>query len=572
MFEDRPYQTESKEAVSGGIKAGVWKQLVQMATGTGKTIVFAKLYEHLKSQLPGKMLVLAHREELIDQNIDKLRLVNPSLRVDKEMADHHADPANADIVVASVATLGRKGTKRLEEYDWSQFDKIVVDEAHHSVAQSYMNILEATGALKEGSNKLILGVTATPTRGDGQALAKIYQKVVYSYPLRKAIEDGWLVEIRGYKVSTDTSLDGVKTVAGEYEQKQLADTVNTPGRNQLIVKAWLEKGENRQTVVFSVDIQHAKDMAEMFQKNGIKAEAIWGDDPDRATKLARHRNGDIKVIVNCGILIEGYDDWRIGCIIPAAPTKSPTKFAQIIGRVTRLEDGCGNLNNIIEEPEHPYKRDGIVIDPVDNSSRNTLVTLPTLMGMSATLDLHGKGLVASVRELEAAQQQYPFIDFSKLKDITELQAHISSIDLFEFHFPPVVDENSELSWFMSPTGSYILMLPEKEHLEIEQNLLDKWEIHGTIRGKKYRGERDTIEAAFMAADETIFKVCPEALKILRKKEVWHDDPATPDQLQCLRKFYKKELAAGTMVIPPNLTKGQASRKIGQKLAGKRKLK
>jgi hypothetical protein len=194
------------------------------------------------------------------------------------------------------------------------------------------------------------------------------------------------------------------------------------------------------------------------------------------------------------------------------------------------------------------------------------------MGMSSVLDLHGKGLVASVHELEAAQQQYPYIDFSKLKDITELQAHISSIDLFEFHFPPVVDENSELSWFMSPTGSYILMLPEKEHLEIEQNLLDKWEIHGTIRGKKYRGERDTIEAAFMAADDTIFKVCPEALKILRKKEVWHDEPVSPGQLQCIRKFYKKELAAGTMVIPPNLTKGQASRKIAQKLVGKRKLK
>jgi ATP-dependent helicase IRC3 len=568
MFEDRPYQTESKDAVTGGIKAGVWKQLVQMATGTGKTIVFAKLYEHLKPQLPGKMLVLAHREELIDQNIDKLRLVNPSLRVDKEMADHHADPANADIVVASVATLGRKGTKRLEAYDWSQFDKIVVDEAHHSVAQSYMNILEASGALQEGSNKLLLGVTATPQRGDGQALAKIYQKVVYSYPLRKAIEDGWLVEIRGYKASTTTSLDGVKTVRGDYEQKELADTVNTPERNQLVVKSWLESGCNRQTVVFSVDIQHAKDLAEMFRTNGIEAEAIWGDDPERHTKLERHKHGELKVIVNCAILTEGYDDWRIDCIVLAAPTKSPVKFVQMIGRGTRLQEGLGNLKDIIISANDigKFKTDCIVVDVVDNASRNTLVTLPTLMGMSSVLDLHGKGLVASVRELEAAQQQYPHIDFSKLKDITELQAHIESINLLEFHYAPVVDENSELSWFTSPTGSYILMLPNKEHLEIQQNLLDKWEIFGTIRERKYRGERDTIEEAFMAADETIFKVCPEALKILRKKEKWHSNPATPPQWELLKKFYKGKY------FPPDLNSGDASRWISSALAGKRKIK
>jgi hypothetical protein len=188
------------------------------------------------------------------------------------------------------------------------------------------------------------------------------------------------------------------------------------------------------------------------------------------------------------------------------------------------------------------------------------------MGMSSVLDLHGKGLVTSVRELEAAQQQYPHIDFSKLKDITELQAHIESINLFEFHYAPVVDENSELSWFTSPTGSYILMLPNKEHLEIQQNLLDKWEIFGTIRERKYRGERDTIEEAFMAADETIFKVCPEALKILRKKEKWHSNPATPPQWELLKKFYKGKY------FPPDLNSGDASRWISSALAGKRKIK
>ena len=564
----RPYQQDAIDAIRSNFIGGIGRQLLQAACGTGKTVIFANLHDSLKNVVSGKTLILTHRSELAYQTIEKLRFYNPSLRVDKEMAEHHADPTNADVIVASVATLGRKGTKRIEGYDWSKFGTVIVDEAHHSVATSYMNILEASGALKEDSNKLLLGVTATPQRGDGQALAKIYQKVVYSYPLRKAIEDGWLVEIRGYKASTSTSLDGVKTVRGDYEQKELADTVNTPERNQLVVKSWLESGGNRQTVVFSVDIQHAKDLAEMFRVNGVDAEAIWGDDAERHEKLERHKRGDIKVIVNCAILTEGYDDWRIGCIVLAAPTKSPVKFVQMIGRGTRLQEGLGNLHNIIISPNdiEKFKNDCIVVDVVDNASRNTLVTLPTLMGMSSVLDLHGKGLVASVRELEAAQQQFPHIDFSKLKDITELQAHIESINLFTFHYAPIVEENSELSWFVSPTGSYILMLPEREHLEVQQNLLDKWEIFGTIRGRKYRGERDTIEEAFMAADDTVFKVCPEALKILRKKEKWHDNPASEAQLKLLRKFYKGKQ------FPPDLKSGDASKWISSALAGKRRLK
>ena len=567
----RPYQQDAIEAIRSNLVSGTKRQLVQAATGTGKTVVFANLTEQLKDVVSGKTLILTHRSELADQTIEKLKHYNPSLRVDKEMAECHADPANADIIVASVSTLGRKGTKRIDAYDWSQFGTIIIDEAHHSVASSYTNILEDSGALEDESGILVLGFTATPQRGDGQALAKIYKKVVFSYPLRKAIEDGWLVEIRGYKASSSVSLDGIKTVAGEYEQKALDKTVNTPERNQLVVRSWLDYGGDRQTVIFAVDIKHAKDLAEMFRVNGVNTEAVWGVDPDRADKIERHKRGEIKILVNVAVLTEGYDDWRIGCIVLASPTKSPVKFTQMIGRGTRLEEGCGNLHNIIEEPEHPFKRDCVVIDVVDNSSRNTLVTLPTLMGMSSVLDLRGKGLVASVHELEAAQQQYPYIDFTKLQDITQLQALVTSINFFDYQFTPDVENNSELSWFVSSTGSYVLMLPNKEHLEVQQNLLDKWEISGIIKGRKYRGERDTIEEAFMAADDTIFKAIPEALKILRREAEWHKDLATEGQLQLIRKLYKKDIKHG-MIIPPDLTKGAASRKISQRLAGKRALK
>jgi hypothetical protein len=429
-----------------------------------------------------------------------------------------------------------------------------------------MNILEATGVLNENDRRLLLGVTATGRRGDGQPLAKIYRKITYNYPLRKAIEDGWLVELRCYKVSSTVSLDEIKTVRGDYEQTQLAETVNTPERNQLVVKAWLEKGEGRQTVVYSVDIQHAKDLAETFRQYGVKAEALWGDDSERSYKLEQHRHGDLTVLVNCAILIEGYDDWRIGCIVPACPTKSPTKFAQMVGRGTRLQDGMGNLKHTVMIPEYNYKRDCIILDVVDNSKRHSLVTLPTLMGMGAYLDLHGQGIVASINKLEEAQKEFPHIDFSTLTDITQLQAHIESVNLFEYKFAADVERCSNLSWYVSPTGSYVLMLPHKDFLEVEQNLLDKWEIRGIINNKKYRGERDTIEEAFLAADDTVMKVTPDVLKLLRREEKWHSDLATPAQSGLLKKFYKGK------AIPPNITKGMASRKIAEALAYRREKK
>lgn len=576
-MQNREYQQKAHEAIHTGILKSTYHQLITMATGTGKTVVFAQLPEQLKDVLPGKMLVLAHREELIDQAISKMKAINPGLRIDKEMAEHYADPDKADVVVASVASLGRKGSKRIERFDWSQFDKFVVDEAHHAVASSYQNIYEAAGLLQPGDKRLLLGVTATPTRGDGQGLAAVFEKIVYSYPLRQAIEDGWLVEPRGFKVSTATSLDGVKVSKGEYDQKELADTVNTPSRNQLIAKAWLDHAQGRQTVGFTVDIQHAKDLAAMFRHYGIKAEALWGDDPEREDKLRRHRNREITVLFNCDVLTEGYDDWQIGCVILAGPTKSPVKFAQRVGRGTRLEDGLGNLNTAkaaslkggnlaplfpATKGSYPFKTDCIILDVVDSSSRNSLVTLPTLMGMSAKLDLKGNGLVFAVKQLEEAAKEHPHIDFGQLEDITNIKAHIESVNLFEVKFPAEVEGNSEFSWYPAPTGGYVLMLPEKDRLTICQNLLDKWEISGNIKSNKFKGERNTIEEAFAAADDTISKYCPDALKIIRREEKWHKQPATPAQLKLLAKFFKGK------AIPPDMDKGKASKLISSYLAGK----
>lgn len=569
MFTERSYQSAALAAIDRGLDAGIQQQLLAMATGTGKTVVFSQLPQALAHKLPGQQLVIAHREELIDQSIAKIREINPTLRIDKEKAQHKADPSQADVIVASVATLGRKNNPRLKAYNWQNFDKYVIDEAHHSPASTYMNILNASGMLTIPGNRLLLGVTATPQRADGKALAQIYKKIVYSYTMRQAIEDGWLVDVKGVRIATDTSLDGVKTVAGDFAQDELANTVNTPKRNQLIVKGWKDHGGNRSTIGFTVDIQHALDLAAMFQHYEVKAEAIWGNDPDRASKLQRHRAGEITVLCNCGVLTEGYDDWQVGCIILARPTKSGVLFTQMVGRATRLEEGTGNL---IDHEHNCYvKKDCIVLDVVDSTFKHSLITLPTLMGLNGKLNLQGKSLVKSVQSIEAAQREFSHIDFSTLADITQLKSFIESVNLFTVKFPEEVEANSDLSWMRAPSGGFVLNLPKKNQagqetgggqFRITQNLLDTWEIIAIIGDKKFKAERPNIEEAFSAADNLLQDKAAEHLKILRRHEKWHGDPATVGQLNFLRKIYKGK------ALPDNLDKGTASKLISQFVARK----
>jgi superfamily II DNA or RNA helicase len=560
-MHNRPYQNEALGAIKSNFEQGVYRQLVVMAGGSGKTVIFAQLPEYLKEHLPGQQLVLAHREELIDQAIETLRLTNPNIRIDKEKAKHKADPSLADVIVASVGTLGRKGTKRILKYNWERFDKVITDEAHHSLADSYMNIYEAGGYLKPEDNRLLIGFTATPQRGDGEALARLYKKIVYVYSLRQAITEGWLVDLKGIRINTNTSLDHVKTVRGDFDENELADTVNNPARNQAIVKAYLEHGEDRQAIGFTVNVKHAQDLAEMFKNYGVKAEAIWGDDPERAEKAQKHKSKDIRAVLNCALWVEGYDDWKVSCILNSCPTKSPVKFQQSILRGTRLEKlEDGTTPNLLAWTGRPIKRDCLVIDTVDSTKRHNVLTLPTLMGLSSKLDLKGKSLLWSVQHLEKAQEDYSHLDFSNLTDIDALETYTTSIDLFQIHFSPEVEQNSEFTWHSSAAGGYILNLPDRDKIEIVQNLLDKWQVSATIKGKRYKGERDTMEAVFQAADKLVQDICPESLKIVKREATWYNDPPSAAQLGLLAKFFRNQK------LPANLTKGQASALIGSKLA------
>lgn len=554
-LQDRHYQDESIAASLSDYDKGVRRMMLNMATGTGKTIVFAKLFEKFRTRLPGQMMVLAHTEELVEQNRKKMQDVNPTLKVGKEMAGEYADP-NSDIVSASVATVGRMGSKRLAAF--SQIDKLVVDEAHHSTADAYGRVFEATGVLSPQSDKLLLGVTATSQRPDGKALSDIYERISYVYSMRQAIKDGWLVPVRGYRVSTDTSLCDVSKSNGDFVKSELSRTVNTPVRNQQIVASWLKLGENRQTVTFTVDIDHAEKLAEEFRKEGIAAEAIWGDDPKREEKLEAHRAGKIRVLCNCNVLVEGYDDPSISCIILARPTASGVLYVQMVGRGTRLSPATG-------------KQDLIVIDVVDASVGHTLMTLPTLMGLQNILDLKGRDLLLVAEEIEAMQAEHPTIDWTTLKDVDELKTLIQQVNMFEIRFPKEVEANSELTWFRAIDGGFKINVPKDGQekagfMHVFENQLGQWECIGRIKDVSLRGIRATLEGAFKAADEQIRKrLSKMVLSYILRQATWHGKPVSTGQKKMLVRLFPHR------VFPfAQMTSGMASKIISERLNRKAK--
>jgi ATP-dependent helicase IRC3 len=564
-MELRPRQIECLDAIRNEYIAGTYQQLIVAATGFGKAVVIANIRGKMADLLQGRILVFAHREELVDQLVDTMREWNPGAKVGKEMANDYAD-IDSDIVVSCVASIGRNGSTRLARF--GEFSIVVCDEAHHSIAATYLNVFESTGVLKAVSTKLLVGFTATPKRKnlsrkekkqtllddeDIIQLKSVYKKIAFNYPIRKAIKEGWLVPLRGYRVKTTVDLSNVKTTAGDYQQDQLSETVNIPQRNAAIVDAWLQNCIGRQTVVFCVDIQHAQDLAAAFRAKGQRFEAIWGADPDRSAKLARHKSKETTGLCNAQLLTEGYDDWRVSCIVDAAPTKSPSKYTQCIGRGTRLQGGSGNLLEALSQGFCLEKKDCIVLDVVDNNRRCSLVTLPTMVGLNPDMDLNGASATEVADKIEEMQDKYPSVDLSQLTDITKLSTYIESLDLFAEPYTQEVKELSKLTWMTASDGSYVLHIPEKEELKrdkqyarflheklhIAQNELDEWVLSITsVSTNKLLATYDTLKEAFESADEVVVRCRPDRMKLLRREAEWHNYPATDPAKKLLRSLSK----------------------------------
>jgi len=550
----RSYQKDALQNSLSRFQQGVRRQLLVLPTGTGKTVIFANLREHFG--FTNKILVLVHREELAQQAAEKIAYWNPDCMVGVEMGPLHSSPMD-DIIVGSVPTLGRSGSSRLEKLDPRIFDAVVCDEAHHSTAQTYKNVFQYFGLFPLlYASPLLVGVTATPNRSDGTGLCEIYDEIVYDMDLISAIRQGWLADLKGIRVQTTVSLDEVKIRQGDFAVDQLSDAVNTSYRNGVVVKEWVKSAAGKQTIAFCVDIKHAQDLAKEFRDHGINCEAVWGDDPDRADKLKKHRNREIIVLTNCAVLTEGYDDWRIECIVMARPTKSPLLYTQMAGRGTRIPDGIDNIKEAKRQSVWVSKDSCLLIDVIDNCVRNTLVTTPSLFGMNVNMQLHGESAEQARQRMDDAARDYPYSDLSNITDLSMLDSIATSIDLFQVSYPPEVEKLSELAWRKLADGNgYFITVPEKELVEIKKDLRDEYRIFGSVEKQIIDLTATDIHSAFSLADAVILSL--GGVKILLKRKAgWHNDPPSPKQLALCKKL--------GIYVPATATKGDVSRAIDRR--------
>jgi len=392
----RPYQIAAQQAIVDARKHGNRAQLVSLATGLGKSVVIATLPDLLELRPGDVTLVVAHRDELITQLVEKMKAQNPDAVVGVEKADESASD-ECSIIVATVQTLTGVRLTRFVTKFGRRIALFVIDEAHHAAAPTYRAILDKI-VLKR-PDAMVIGFTATPHRGDGQRLTEIFPDIVYSMDARAAIEAGYLVPVRSYAVNTDTDLDAIASRAGDFVLGQLAETVDTEERNLKVLEAYQALTPGMKALVFSASVEHARNIAELFVAAGIKAAFASGETraAERESIVAGFRGNTVDVLVNCGLYLEGFDVPSIQAIINARPTKSTTLYTQVTGRGLRpLDQDAFVLSNFPSAEARrthialSHKPSAIIIDIVDQARRHQLVTLPTLWGLPAQIDAQGR--------------------------------------------------------------------------------------------------------------------------------------------------------------------------------------
>jgi len=342
----RDYQSECVESTIEKFNEGKRKLLAVLPTGGGKTIIFSHLAKknldgcfwgkpadsHFKIPQPGRTLILAHREELIDQAIEKL-WNSTGIEAGREKAEDKAE-LSAPVVVASIQTLIRE--KRRSRWPADHFSLIVVDEAHHVLADSYQNVLGYFDPFAR-----ILGVTATPDRGDRRNLGKYFEDKAYEITLLELINRGYLSRIKIKTIPISIDLTGVRTEKGDYDANDLDAHLS---RYLLeIANAIRDQAPFRKVLIFCPLIKTSLAMRDALRSIGIAAEHVDGTSEDRAEILDRFEKNKFDVLCNAMLLTEGYDCPDVDCVVVLRPTKVRALYSQMIGRGTRIARGKDHL-------------------------------------------------------------------------------------------------------------------------------------------------------------------------------------------------------------------------------------
>src|SRR2546423_6327412 len=514
----RPYQYEAVAALLAATARGVRRPLLVLPTGTGKTIVFALLVQRRR----GRSLILAHRDELIQQAVDKLHLVDPTLPLGVVQAtrDEHTAPT----VVASVQTLSRR--TRLTRVT-PDFQTIVIDEAHHAPAPTYRRILDYCRAWHP-DGPLVVGVTATPERGDRHSLREVFERIVYQKTLLEMMQAGYLVDLRALQVLLQADFDALRTQQGDFVDTELETLLLAANAPAQVLAAFQAHAAERKALLFTPTVALAYAMADTFRTAGIPAEALDGTTPlpTRRAILQRLHTGETRVVANCAVLTEGFDEPSIDCIIVARPTQSAPLYQQMLGRGTRT---------------YPGKTDCLVLDVVGVSTHHTLHTAATLFDCDA-----GRLARQSLLELLDRPGHQAQEDASLAGTLRS-----TPVDLFA---------RRALRWVQTRQGAWVLSLGSQHGtLRLRPDGLETWQVVQVRRAAEPVQLGDTLALPHAQGLAEDYARHLGVARLVEAEAPWRQHPATEKQTALLRKL--------GMAAQAGLTQGPAAEMPAAGLAG-----
>lgn len=350
----REYQEEALAALERDWDTGLRRCGVNAATGTGKTVIMSHL-AHRYVRRGVRVLILVHRDELVRQTVDKLVRVDNSVSIGIVKAGENS--AGAAIVVASVQTACRP--RRLAQL--GRFGLIICDEAHRSVSDQWLTVLDGLGALDDGTEVRCAGFSATWVRADSRGLDRVWQTISFDLPIDWAIAQNFLVRPIGKFIRTGIELDGVRKTAGDYNAKDLGEKLSRESVREAIVAGYQTHAADRSGVVFAPTVDAGEYFRAGFEAAGITTGGLYGITSKEDQKLLhkQHRRGDVQLLVSCVKLSEGWDAPWVSAGVIARPTVHEGLFIQMVGRLLRLHPESG-------------KRDAIILDPTGVLFRHTL--------------------------------------------------------------------------------------------------------------------------------------------------------------------------------------------------------
>ena len=544
MISPREYQTRATKAAHDAIARGRRRIIQALATGLGKSVIAAMLIR----ERGGRALLLAHRDELCRQLVDKVRTVWPEARVGVVKAEE--DDYRAQVVVASVQTLvrptrlarliGQDGQAQLFHDGPAGFATVVVDECHHAPAESYVTVLRGLGCF-DSDGPVTVGYTATPERGDDKGLAEVFEEIVFEMGILDGIRQGYLCNLKAKQIKLAADFGKLHVRAGEFRDDETADMLMEANAPQHAATAYAEHANGRPALVFTPTVAVASAMEGAFRAAGITAEHAHGEMPidQRRAILRRLATGETMVVPNAALFTEGTDLPNVACIVVAKPTRSRPAYVQMVGRGTRL---------------YPSKQDCLILDLVGAATRHDLTTMASLFDVSP--EAAEAGVVQAIDAKAGAAIN---------KDVPEDGRLVSvDVDLFAAR---------AFAWVQAGLR-FILQLGEEDIVLEPSNDPGAggaaWDVFKVRRVKvsapgarfpRYQEERKKLFAGLdigygMGAAEDYARRSAGSI-LVRKDVAWRKDGATDKQRARLERWG---------LWQDGMTKGQANDIIGRRIA------